>query len=85
MKDYNPCRRFLVGLVNSIDSEIGLEEEIAELILHELGTWEKILGFNAWVKSKMVKGKLQATETEVCRAAVQIAKAYDRGAKDGVS
>ena len=75
MEKESPCRTLLAGLVNSIDAEIGIEKENVALILHELNTWRKVLGFNAWVKSKMVNGKLQATETEICIAAAQVAKA----------
>ena len=74
MATYQEYRKALIQLVNSIDAKIGLEEENTVLILHKLNTEEKIIRFNEWVKSRMKDGKLQATETEICRAAVQAAK-----------
>ena len=76
MNLYPEYRKVLVRLVNSIDKEIGLEEENAVLILHKLNTEEKIWEFNQWVKSRLDGEKLMATETEICRAAVQIAKKH---------
>ncbi len=77
MNLYQEYRKALAGLVNSIDREIGLEEENTVLILHKLNTEEKIFQFNQWVKSRLDGEKLMATETEICRAAVQIAKKHD--------
>ena len=71
---YQEYRKALVELVNSIDAENGLEEENAVLILHKLNSEEKISRFAKWVESRLVNGTLQATETEICRAAVQAAK-----------
>ena len=72
-----PCRQFLRGLVNSIDAEIGLKAGSVAQIVRELNTWGKVLKFNNWVKHQKGNGKLQTTELEICRAAVQIAKACD--------
>lgn len=74
MEMYQKYRKALVELVNSIDAENGLEEENAVLILHKLNSEERISRFAKWVESRLVDGKLQATETEICRAAVQAAR-----------
>ena len=74
MNLYPEYRKVLVGLVNSIEAEIGLEEENAVLILHKLDSVEKISEFGKWLKSRLDGEKLMATETEICRAAVQISK-----------
>ena len=71
---YQEYRNALISLVNSIERENGLEEANKVLLLHKLDSEEKISKFGKWVRSKMVNGKLQATETEICRAAVQAAK-----------
>ena len=70
----NPFRQDLVGLVNAIEKENGLEEENKVMILHLLNSEEKIVLFNEWVQSRLINGKLQATETEICRAAVRVSK-----------
>jgi hypothetical protein len=74
METYQEYRKVLVELVNSIDDEIGLEEENKVLLLHKLNSVEKISRFGEWGRSRLQNGKLQATEAEICRAAVQIAK-----------
>jgi hypothetical protein len=68
---YKAYREYLLELVDAIRRENGLEEENAVLILHNLSSVEKISRFVEWVKSRMDGEKLQATETEICRAAVQ--------------
>lgn len=72
-----PCREFLIGLVNAIEKANGLEEQSKALLQNLLGNWGKALKFNNWAKGRMVNGKLQATEAEICAAAVQIAKECD--------
>ena len=75
--EYEAFRRELVGLVNSIDAEVGLEEENAVLILYLLNSEEKIVKFNEWIRSRLVNGQLVATEAEICRAAVQVSKGIE--------
>lgn len=70
----NPYRKALIALLHSIDEEIPLSESNKVLILHLLNTEEKIGKFNEWVKSNLKEGKLQATEAEIVRAAVQASK-----------
>ncbi len=77
MTEYQEYRRALVGMVNSIDAEVGLEEENTVLLLHLLNNELKIIYFNEWVKSKLDGETLQATETEICRAAVHVSKTVD--------
>ena len=74
MQKENPLRRELAGLVQAIARENGMEEENQVLLMHLLDKEEKIVRFNGWVQSRMVNGHLQATETEICRAAVQAAR-----------
>jgi len=76
LKD-NPLRKELAGLVKAIANENGLEQENQVLIMHLLNTEEKIYQFSEWVQSGIVDGKLLATETEICRAAVQASKKQD--------
>ena len=76
--EYQQYRKELVGLVNAMKIENALEETSMVLILHKLNTVEKILTFVEWCESKIVAGKLQATEVEICRAAVQAAKQQER-------
>lgn len=76
MTMYLEYRKALIELLNSIKAEIGLDEEDAVLILYKLDSVKKISMFNRWIGSKLRDGKLQATETEICRAAVQIAKQF---------
>ena len=73
----NPYRQGLVNLIHSIDEEFKLEESNIVLMLHQLDTEEKIMKFNKWVDEHLKGGKLQATETEIVRAAVQASKSID--------
>ena len=74
MKTYLEYSKTLLELVKAIEEENGLEQEKAVLIMHKLNSVEKISQFFEWVRSRMQNGKLQATEEEICSAAVQIAK-----------
>jgi hypothetical protein len=76
MATYREYRKALIELINSIEAEIGLDEENGVLLLYLLDSVEKISAFNEWVQSKLVNGKLLVTETEICRAAVQISKRF---------
>lgn len=67
-------REALIDLVNSIEIEIGLEEEDSVLLLHLLDNKEKISKFNRWIQSRLRGETLQATAVEICRAAVQASK-----------
>lgn len=73
-EEYGQYREALLTLVNSINNEIPLEESNQVLIVYKLNTVEKISKFNEWVKSRLQGGKLQATEAEIVRAAVQASK-----------
>lgn len=74
MEMYQEYRAALIELLNSINQEVGMSEENKVLILHLLNTQKKISAFTNWVKENMRDGTLQATEPEICRAAVQAAK-----------
>ena len=77
MEMYQEFRKELVSLVNSINDVVPMEMENQVLLLYKLKSVDKIVCFNEWVKSKMEGENLLATETEICRAAVQIARACD--------
>ncbi len=70
----DPYRKALISLINSINREIPLEEKNQVLIVYKLNTPEKIVKFNEWIMSRLEDGKLNATETEIVRAAVQASK-----------
>ena len=70
----NPLREALIGLICSIDHEIGLSEENQVLLVLKLDTEEKIFKFSDWVKTRIENDKFVATEAETMRAAVQISK-----------
>ena len=69
-------RTAIIDLIVSIDKHaVHLKEKDQVLIVISLDTIAKMRQFNDWVKSKL-KGEndLQATETEIVRAAVRIGK-----------
>lgn len=70
----DPYRKALVQLLHSIDDEIHLEKGSRLTMLHLLNSEEKIVKFNEWIMSRLEDGKLNATETEIVRAAVQASK-----------
>ena len=73
----NPYRKGLVSLLQSIEKQIPLTEGEYLTIRYHLDTEEKIMKFNTWVSEHLKGGKLQATETEIVRAAVQASKSID--------
>lgn len=68
----------LMDMVVSIDNIIPLKKENQVLIVLKLDTEEKVQKWFDWIASKL-KGEndLKATEVEIVRAAVQIAKECD--------
>lgn len=70
----NPFRKGLVALLQSIEEQVPLTEGSYLTIRHHLETEEAIVEFNEWVKSNLKEGKLQTTEAEIVRAAVQASK-----------
>ena len=70
----NPFRKGLVALLQSIEEQVPLTEGSYLTIRYHLETEEAIVEFNEWVKSTLKEGKLQATEAEIVRAAVQASK-----------
>ena len=70
----SPYREALIDLICSINNEIPMEMKNQVLIVMKLDTEAKISKFNKWVKQNLKNGKLQATETEIVRAAVHIDK-----------
>ena len=70
----NPLRDELIGLISSINHEIGLSEENQVLLVIKLDTEDKIFEFTDWVKTRIENGKFVATEAETMRKAVQISK-----------
>lgn len=74
---YMEYRRDLLGVMREIDEEIGLEKENVILLLHLLDNAEKIARFFEWLWSSWADGKLQATEVEICRAAVKASEGIE--------
>ncbi len=70
----NPYRKALVALLQSIEEQIPLTEGAYLTIRYHLETEEAVVKFAEWVGSRLDGDKLQATETEIVRAAVQAAK-----------
>lgn len=70
----NPYRNALVALLQSIEEQIPLTEGSYLTIRYHLETEEAVVKFAEWVGSRLDGDKLQATETEIVRAAVQAAK-----------
>ena len=73
-EEFKAYKEELLGMVNSINSEIPLTEENQVLIVYELDTTEKIRAWFRWIVTNMKDGKLQATEEEIVRAAVKASK-----------
>ncbi len=76
-EEYAQFREALLRLVNSINAEIPLQEHNQVLIVYLLDNPDKIVAFNNWIIAHLKGGKLQATETEIVRAAVQASKSID--------
>lgn len=72
--EYKFYRQKLMRLIVAIDKEISITDDNQVLIVMELKTTENILKFKDWIKGHIKNGKLQATEAEIVRAAVQIDK-----------
>lgn len=70
----NPYRKALVALLQSIEEQIPLTEGAYLTIRYHLETEEAVVKFAEWLGSRLDGDKLQATETEIVRAAVQAAK-----------
>ena len=71
----SPYREALIGLINSINLEVPLQEKDQVLIVMLLDSKDKIYRFSNWLKTKLdSNGSLQTTSIEVVRAAVQITK-----------
>lgn len=72
----NPYIVALVGLLQSIEYQIPLTEGSYLTIRYHLETEEAIMEFVDWVKSRLNGEKLEATEVEIVRAAVQAGKKF---------
>ena len=70
----NPYRQALVALLQTIEEQIPLTGGAYLTIRYHLETEEAVVKFAEWVGSRLDGDKLQATETEIVRAAVQAAK-----------
>ena len=70
----SPYRKMLIDLIVSIDDQVPLTEPNQVLLVLTLDTEEKIAKFARWVIAHLDGERLQATETEIMRAAVQIGK-----------
>ena len=74
LEEPTPYRKALVALLQSIEEQIPLTEGAYLTIRYHLETEEAVVKFAEWVGSRLDGDKLQATETEIVRAAVQAAK-----------
>ena len=74
LDENNPYEKALIRLINSIDGQVPLPEEDKVLILLRLDSEEKIKKFNKWVGGRLQGETLNATATEITRAAVKISK-----------
>ena len=71
----SPYREALIGLIVSLDRAVSLTEPNQVLLVLTLDTEEKIIKFSRWVRNHLTgENEVQATETEIMRAAVQIGK-----------
>ncbi len=70
----NPYKIALVKLLRSIEEQVPLTEGSYLTIRCHLETEKAIVKFNEWIMSRLEDGKLNATETEIVRAAVQASK-----------
>lgn len=72
----SPYRATLMKLIAAIDKySVTLQPKDQVLIVMSLDTEDKIIEFIQWVKSKLSgENNLNATETEIVRAAVRIGK-----------
>lgn len=64
----------LLTIVTLTDKEVPLKEENKVLITIQLNSEEKIKAFIEWLKTKLVEGTLQTTETEIMNATARIGK-----------
>ena len=62
----------MASLVGHLETENGLEEEDALLLMHYLKTDEQIRKFGDWARQRLENGRLNATPVEICRAATKI-------------
>ena len=71
----SPYREVLFSMINSINNVIPLTPENQVLIVMKLNTEEKIRKWFEWLRPRLQgENELNATETEIVRAAVQIDK-----------
>ena len=75
VEESSPYRAILINMINSINQVIPLREQDQVLIVWKLDTEEKIQKWFEWLRPR-VKGEndLDATATEIVRAAVKIGK-----------
>ena len=72
MEPDHPLRKELVRLTIALRNEMNFPYESQILLLHKLNSEEKTAEFFRWAKSRVREDKLEATEAEICRAAVKI-------------
>ena len=74
----SPYRQHLMSMINSINQVIPLTAENQVLMVLKLDTEEKIQLWFEWLRPRIIgDNDLKATEVEIVRAAVQIAKECD--------
>ena len=67
-------RKWLIGMINAIDDEIGLREEDKVLIMMQLNSEEKLDRFNEWIRENIKDSKLDATPVDVMNATAKIGR-----------
>ena len=71
----SPYRKLLLDMINAINQVVPLKEENQVLIVMKLNTEQKIGKWIEWIRQRLSgENNLNATETEIVRAAVKIDK-----------
>ena len=71
----SPYRKLLLDMINAINQVVPLKEENQVLIVMKLNTEQKIGKWIEWIQQRLSgENNLNATETEIVRAAVKIDK-----------
>ena len=73
----NPYKRELIGLMHSVEAQIGMEKNDIMLILLDLDTEEKIWRFFQWFKTQVDGNIILAKPNEIVRAACEISDELD--------
>ena len=67
----------LLGIINELNGELGLENSNQVLILYQINTDKKVNKFFDWIGTKITDGQFTATEIQVQNATVKISKGLE--------